>query len=55
MADQSKLVSYTDSNSEEEEENLHVDFDFDEPTDPPPPPINQFSVFKIKFQRNKTF
>ena len=32
-ADQSKLVSYTDSSSEEEEEDLHVDIDFDEPVD----------------------
>ena len=31
-ADQSKLVSYTDSSSEEEE-NLHVDVNFDEPID----------------------
>ena len=30
-ADQSKLVSYTDSSSEEED--LHVDVNFDEPTD----------------------
>ena len=30
-ADQSKLVSNTDSNSEEED--LHVDINFDEPTD----------------------
>ena len=32
-ADQSKLVSYTDSSSEEEEENLHADVSFDEPID----------------------
>ena len=31
-ADQSKLVSYTDSSSEEEED-LHVDVNFDEPID----------------------
>ena len=31
-ADQSKLVSYTDS-SNEEEEDLHVNVDFDEPID----------------------
>ena len=31
-ADQSKLVSYTDSSSEEEED-LHVDVNFDEPVD----------------------
>ena len=30
MADQSKLVSYTDSSSEEEQ-GLHVDVNFDEP------------------------
>ena len=33
-ADQSKLVSYTDSSSEEEED-LHVDVNFDEPIDLP--------------------
>ena len=32
VADQSKLVSYTDS-SREEEEDLHVDVNFDEPID----------------------
>ena len=32
-ADQSKLVSYTDSGSEEED--LHVDVNFDEPIDLP--------------------
>ena len=32
VADQSKLVSYTDSNSEKEED-LHVDVNFDEPVD----------------------
>ena len=48
-ADRSKLVSYTDSSSEEDEE-LHVDVNFDEPIDLA---INQFSVFKIEFQRNK--
>ena len=31
LADQSKLVSYTDSNIEEED--FHVDVNFDEPTD----------------------
>ena len=31
-ADQSELVSYTDTSSEEEE-NLHVDVNFDEPID----------------------
>ena len=31
-ADQSKLVSYTDSSSEKEED-LHVDVNFDEPID----------------------
>ena len=31
MADQSKLVSYTDSSGEEED--LHVDVNFDEPID----------------------
>ena len=30
VADQSKLVIYTDSNSEEREEDLHVDVNFDE-------------------------
>ena len=49
MADQSKLVSYTDS-SNEKEEDLHVDVNFDEPTDMG---INQFSAFKIEFQRIK--
>ena len=32
-ADQSKLLSYTDSISEEEEDDLHVDVNFDEPID----------------------
>ena len=32
LADQSKLVSYTDSNSDEEED-FHVDVNFDEPID----------------------
>ena len=31
-ADQSKLVSYTDSSSEENED-LHIDVNFDEPID----------------------
>ena len=44
--DQSKLASYTDSSSEEEDLNVDVD----EPIDLT---INQFSVFKIEFQRNK--
>ena len=47
-ADQSKLVSYTDSSSEEED--LHVLVNFDEPIDLA---INQFSIFKIEFQKNK--
>ena len=41
-ADQSKLVSYTDSSSEEEED-LNVDVNFEEPIDLS---INWFSVFK---------
>ena len=45
--DQSKLVSYTNSSSEED---LHIDVNFDEPIDLA---INQFSVFKIEFQRNR--
>ena len=49
-AGRSKLVSYTDSSSEEEED-LHVDVNFDEPIDLLA--INQFSVFKIEFQKNK--
>ena len=48
MTDQSKLVSYTDTSSEQED--LHVDVNFDEPIDLA---INQFSVFKIEFHRNK--
>ena len=32
-ADQSKLVSYTDSSSKEEKEDLHNDVNFDEPID----------------------
>ena len=49
MADKSKLVSYIDSSSEEEED-LHIDIGFDEPIDLV---INQVSVFKKEFQRNK--
>ena len=33
-----------------EEEDLHVEVNFDEPIDLA---INQFSIFKIEFQRNK--
>ena len=32
-ADQSKMVSCTDSSSEEEEEDFHVEVNFDEPID----------------------
>ena len=46
--DQSKSVSYTDSSSEEED--LHIDVNFHEPIDLA---INQFSIFKIEFQRNR--
>ena len=48
-ADQSKLVSYTNSSSEEEKD-LYVDVSFDEPLTWP---LINFSVFKIVFQRNK--
>ena len=48
-ADQPKLVSYTGS-SNEEEEDIHVDVNFDETIDLA---INEFSAFKIEFQRNK--
>ena len=48
-ADQSRLLSYTDSSSEEEED-LHVDVNFEEPIDLA---INYFSVFKIEFQGNR--
>ena len=48
VADQPTLISYTDSSREEED--LHVDFNFDEPIDFA---INQFSVFRVEFQRNK--
>ena len=41
-------MSYTDSSSEEED--LHVHVNFNEPIDLA---INYFSVFIIKFQRNK--
>ena len=47
--DQSKLVNYTDSSSEKEED-LHIDVNFDGPIDLA---INQFSIFKIEFQRNR--
>ena len=33
MADQSKLVSYTDRSTEEEGEDPHADVNFDEPID----------------------
>ena len=48
-ADQSKLVSYTDSSSEKEED-LQADVNFDEPIDLV---INYFFVFEIEFQRNR--
>ena len=48
-AHHSKQVIFTDSSCKEEED-LHVDVNFHEPTDPA---INQISVFKIEFQRNK--
>ena len=50
LADKSRLVSYIDSINEEEEEGLHIDIGFDEPIELF---INQVSVFKREFQRNK--